>query len=260
MTEEFDRVQYYLDHTLKPDDKIVFQCQMCGSCCRKRSESILLTGADLFRIAKYLGVSTAEASKRYTTFGVGRDSCLPLLYLKERQDGSCSLLRNGKCTVQSEKPAVCAIYPLGRMIVGDKQEYAYFTQPVYCAGDVGHTGGEAISQLPADKAQEILNDPELKSATVSLEEWLSQFNIRAHEKEYIAWNKLAMQCSEFIREIVAEWKKQENESSMQEKLNQLELGCFMALYIGYDTEKDYIEQLKDNAVIFEKIKEHFLNE
>lgn len=52
MSREFDRAKYYLDHILKPEDKFVFQCQMCGNCCRNRSESIRLTGVDIFHIAK----------------------------------------------------------------------------------------------------------------------------------------------------------------------------------------------------------------
>lgn len=101
MSRKFDRAKYYLDHILKPEDKFVFQCQMCGNCCRNRSESILLSGADTFRIAKQLEMSVPATIDKYTTFGIGKDSKLPLLYLRERLDGSCSLLRKGKCTVQS---------------------------------------------------------------------------------------------------------------------------------------------------------------
>ena len=86
MSQEFDRAKYYLNHILKPEDKFVFQCQMCGNCCRNRSESILLTGADTFRIAKKLEVSVPEAIDKYTTYGrTGVSSlCVDLLAFRGR--------------------------------------------------------------------------------------------------------------------------------------------------------------------------------
>ena len=255
MSQEFDRAKYYLNHILKPEDKFVFQCQMCGNCCRNRSESILLTGADTFRIAKKLEVSVPEAIDKYTTFGIGKDSKLPLLYLRERPDGSCSLLRKGKCTVQSEKPAVCAIYPLGRMVIGKDQHYSYFTQPNYCPGDVGHTNGEALSHIPADEAQRILNDPELKSATHSLEEWLSEFNIRPREKDHLTWNKLATICSEFLRSIAADAKALLSPRAVN-MINAVYCG---ALYLDYDTTKEYVPQVEQNQERVESMNKDIQN-
>lgn len=252
MSKEFDRAKYYLDHILKPEDKFVFQCQMCGNCCRNRSESIRLTGADIFHIAKQLEISVPEAVKKFTTFSIGKDSKLPLLYLQERLDGSCSLLRKGKCTVQSEKPAVCAIYPLGRMVIDKDQHYSYFTQPNYCPGDVGHTSGEALSHIPADEAQRILNDPKLKSATHSLEEWLSMFHIRPREKEHLAWNKLAMTCSDFIRKAIERTKPVEERA-----IEALQAMYFHALYTDYRTDTAFLPQLQKNLAGVEALNRAF---
>lgn len=252
MSQEFDRAKYYLDHILKPEDKFVFQCQMCGNCCRNRSESILLSGADTFRIAKQLEMSVPEAIDKYTTFGIGKDSKLPLLYLRERPDGSCSLLRKGKCTVQSEKPAVCAIYPLGRMVIDKDQHYSYFTQPNYCPGDVGHTSGEALSHIPADEAQRILNDPKLKSATHALEEWLSMFHIRPREKEHLAWNKLAMTCSDFIRKAI-----ERTEPVEERAIEVLQAMYFHALYTDFRTDTAFLPQLQKNLAGVEALNRAF---
>ena len=252
MSQEFDRAKYYLDHILKPEDKFVFQCQMCGNCCRNRSESILLSGTDTFRIAKQLEMSVPEAIDKYTTFGIGKDSKLPLLYLRERPDGSCSLLRKGKCTVQSEKPAVCAIYPRGRMVIDKDQHYSYFTQPNYCPGDVGHTRGVALSHIPADEAQRILNDPKLKSATHSLEEWLSMFHIRPREKEHLAWNKLAMTCSDFIRKAI-----ERTEPVEERAIEVLQAMYFHALYTDFRTDTAFLPQLQKNLAGVEALNRAF---
>ncbi len=252
MSREFDRAKYYLDHILKPEDKFVFQCQMCGNCCRNRLESIRLTGADVFHIAKQLEMSVSEAVKKFTAFGIGKDSKLPLLYLRERLDGSCSLLRKGKCIVQSKKPAVCAIYPLGRMVIDKNQHYSYFTQPNYCPGDVGHTSGEALSHIPADEAQRILNDPELKSATHSLEEWLSMFHIGPREEEHLAWNKLAMTCSAFVRKAI-----ERTEPVEERAIEVLQAMYFHALYTDFRIDTAFLPQLQKNLEGVEALNRAF---
>ena len=94
---------------LKPGDTFQFACAMCGSCCRNRREAILMTGADIFRAAKALGVSVEEVlPKNFETY-VGEDSHVPLYVLAERLDGSCRFLRKGRCLIQQDLPGVTAI-------------------------------------------------------------------------------------------------------------------------------------------------------
>lgn len=64
----------------------------------------MITGYDIFRLASALKIEPIEVIKKYTRGYVGNNSKLPVLVLKERPDGSCSLLRNGKCSVHSNKP------------------------------------------------------------------------------------------------------------------------------------------------------------
>lgn len=52
MSASLNDLHKYLENELKPSDTFEFECSMCGSCCRNRSEPIVVTGADLFRIAK----------------------------------------------------------------------------------------------------------------------------------------------------------------------------------------------------------------
>ena len=77
-------------NVLKPDDTFTFTCQMCGNCCRNRAEPILLTGPDIFRIAKSLGIRPGEVVSKYLTGYLGSTSNTPVFVLRERMDGSCS--------------------------------------------------------------------------------------------------------------------------------------------------------------------------
>lgn len=45
-----------IDNPMKPTDTFKFSSKACGNCSRSRKEPIMLTGYDVFRIAKELGV------------------------------------------------------------------------------------------------------------------------------------------------------------------------------------------------------------
>lgn len=82
-------------NALGPNDTFQFTCKECGECCRNRATPVMLTGLDIYRMAKGLGIDPYEVLARYTTGYLGQDSHAPVVVLRERLDGSCSLLRNG---------------------------------------------------------------------------------------------------------------------------------------------------------------------
>lgn len=205
-------IETYTKNTLKPSDTFSFLCKMCGKCCRNRKEPILVTGVDVFRIAKELKMPTAQVMLEKTRGYVGDQSKLPVAVLKERLDGSCSLLRNGKCMVQQNKPTVCALYPLGRMYNSQTKEYSYFTQSSYCQG---HQGGKEWT----------------------LAEWLNEFHIdKQNEEETLAWNKLI--CG--LAMVTHGLPDKDLDAVMS-----LMIDC---MYIDYDTSKIYQEEVERNMI------------
>lgn len=205
-------IDTYTRNTLKPSDTFSFSCKMCGQCCRNRKEPILVTGVDIFRIAKELKMSTAQVMLEKTRGYVGDQSKLPVAVLKERLDGSCSLLRNGKCMVQQNKPAVCALYPLGRMYNYQTKEYSYFKQVVNC---------------PRTK----------KGKTWTISEWLDEFHIdKKNEEETLAWNKLICGLAMVTHNLIY---------FELEDVMDLMVDC---MYIDYDTSKTYQEEVERNMI------------
>ena len=57
-------LERFQKNEVKPGETFTFSCAMCGNCCRKRSEAILMTGADLFRAAQALGTSVEATPLR----------------------------------------------------------------------------------------------------------------------------------------------------------------------------------------------------
>lgn len=67
---------------------------------------------EVARIARHLGLSTTETLARFTTDG----SALAF------PDGVCVFLGEQGCTVHPERPPVCRLYPLGRVVQPDDSE------------------------------------------------------------------------------------------------------------------------------------------
>lgn len=215
LLDDFEKFQ---SNILKPTDTFQFDCKMCGSCCRKRQEPILMTGLDIFRIAQALGIPPKQVIEEKTEGYIGDQSHVPVLVLKERLDGSCSLMRKGKCMVHNNKPVVCALFPLGRMYNTITHEIQYFKNPHSCM--TGCKGGK----------------------TWTLQEWLDEFNIGNLNEESMAWNKL-------ITGVVTVTSKIDKDKIPDEMVAAIG-SCF---YLNYDITKPYVEQVKMNMYFLQKI-------
>lgn len=212
-------LEMFQKNELKPEDTFHFECKMCGGCCRNREEPILITGADIYRIAKALGMTMMDVVAKKTEGYIGDVSHLPVLVLKERLDGSCSLLRKGRCMVHQDKPAVCALFPLGRFSDLRDGSFHYFANPRSC--QTGKTDGRVWT----------------------LQEWLDEFHICESEKLTGAWNRLVSG----LTMVTVKMNK--------EKINGPLLNALLAaLYLDYDTSISYIEQVESHM---ERLKVFF---
>ena len=125
-------------------------------------------------------------------------------------------MRKGKCMVQNNKPAVCALYPLGRYYdIRDKQ-FHYFTVPEnQCAG------------TKADHEW-------------MLDDWINHFHLEENIEESTAWNRLMIG----ITNVTAKW------DTRRVKKNQELFGLMLAvLYMNYRYDLPYIAQVEANMEI-----------
>ena len=65
-TEEYQKemAKNIEQNTLGPNDTFQFTCRECGACCRNRTTPIMLTGLDIYRMAKGLNIDAYEAFAR----------------------------------------------------------------------------------------------------------------------------------------------------------------------------------------------------
>jgi uncharacterized protein len=83
-----------------------FSCSRCLACCRNKK--IQLNPYEIARLADNRGLSTAGLISQYTTSGGA--------FLRFGQDGACVFLNGQGCSVHSDRPLVCRLYPLGRRV------------------------------------------------------------------------------------------------------------------------------------------------
>ena len=208
--------------TIGLDDTFKFHCDQCGKCCTHR-EDIILSPMDIFKMAKELKMTPVEFYHEYCVFNIGEHTRMPIVRLaSEGKDTHCVLLKNHRCSVHKVKPAVCAMFPLGRYMSFEKDDY----------------NAEAID---TSKVKYLLQPPECgdESETHTVREWLSGFDIKLEDEAFVQWQKAISRFSNKFKELE---KKQDMLSMME-----IWFVVRVSLYLQYDTSKDFLPQFNYNV-------------
>lgn len=203
------QLQNIRNGVLGPEDTFRFSCKMCGQCCRRRQDPIIVTGLDVFRLAQKLNISPAEAVVSYTDVILGASSHLPITVLRERLDGSCVLLRNGHCMVHDHKPVVCAVYPLGRAFDLRNGSVQYFQQQTTCGKEDGRIW--------------------------TLREWIDEWGLDKLDAEVMAWANMTKDISLFTCKL----KKGQVTKELQDAI-------LYHMVLNYSVSMPYLEQIEKN--------------
>ena len=213
------------------DNSFQFHCTACGKCCIDR-EDILLTPRDLYNASKALNLAPTEFVNTYCECYIGQDSRIPIVRLKPR--GSikrCPLLKDHKCSIHSAKPAVCALYPLGRAMSFEKGSYNHD----------GVVGGEIQYFISPFNCGD-------KSETHTVREWLTDFNLPVEDRYFLSWHAFISEVCLFIRKI---------EGKVSDKLlDTIWTTIYQLIYLCYDTGEDFMTQFERNkSALLEIIQE-----
>ena len=208
--------------TIGLDDTFKFHCDQCGKCCTHR-EDIILSPMDIFKMAKELKMTPVEFYHEYCVFNIGEHTRMPIVRLaSEGKDTHCVLLKNHRCSVHKVKPAVCAMFPLGRFMSFEKEDY----------------NAESID---TSKVKYLLQPPECgdESETHTVREWLSGFDIKLEDEAFVQWQKAISRFSNKFKELE---KKQDMLSMME-----IWFVVRVSLYLQYDTSKEFLPQFNYNV-------------
>lgn len=111
-----------------PETPFSYVCRRCNSCCRNKR--IQVNPYEIARLARALGISTSEARARFTKDGV----------LLQTDDGNCVFLTPEGCGVHADRPLVCRLFPLGRVVLADGSWYYTHLDPGWANGTFGTDG------------------------------------------------------------------------------------------------------------------------
>ena len=216
-TEELEKKLLDLDDTFK------FKCRRCGKCCKNQQE-VIFTARDLFNIAHKKDITTGQAIKQYGEAYIGPSSLVPLARMVPNgPHGNCPLMNeDGRCSVHDCKPVVCALYPLGRIIMS--------AQP-----------GAALEDAGEVRVKYIMNEYNCGSAqrTNTVRDWLARFHIPEHDEFFLQWNHLIAAISTAAHKLRDEDRERE--------LRELWDFTFSRLYLNYDVHEDLKEQFERNS-------------
>jgi len=103
-----------------------FECQPgCTACCEQKG-FVYLTGADLPRIAEFLGMSATAFERKYVFRTRNR------MRLRVPRDANCHFLQDGGCSIHAVKPTQCRIFPFWPELLESRREWMKTAR--YCPG------------------------------------------------------------------------------------------------------------------------------
>ena len=124
--------------------------------------------------------------------------------------------------IHDAKPAVCAMFPLGRAIRIDKED-------------------AEKDELPPMKVEYIINPIDCGdfSETHTVKDWLESFGIPLEDEYFVQWHRAIALISPCIKKL---------EKTLDENLcNKLIDVIYIKLYLDYDLELDFMPQFLENA-------------
>ena len=217
-------MEEFSNQLLDLDSEFRFKCRKCGKCC-KHQNTILFTARDIFNIAKKLDLSTEDVINRYAETYIGSASRIPVVHMVPRGPSEvCSFLTDGRCSIHECKPVVCALYPLGRVIVNAESVMKGLTPD-----------GELTVKY-------VLNDTDCGSQkrTNTVREWLARFGIQEQDEFFLLWSRITIEVGTAVRNL-------ENHQASDRLLNTIWNTIYSLLYLCYDTSEEFFQQFQKRA-------------
>lgn len=126
---------------LTPQSRFRFGCHAGLACFNEccNNPTVILKPYDIIGLRRFLGLTATDFLDRYTLTVVDEASHLPLVLLETgRGEGrGCPFLGDAGCTVYSQRPGACRLFPVtqGSRLVGQEVVHAYFLKTLdFCRG------------------------------------------------------------------------------------------------------------------------------
>ena len=245
------------------DDTFGFKCQQCGACCMNRND-IILNPFDIYKGAKYLGITPDKFLIDNCSTDLGCSSKIPIVLLASKENGFCPLLKfdikdggKFKCTIHPAKPGACSNHPIGTMYatnLSDGTKEAKYLKVSQCQNSISDE-----QQLVRDWVKPYLDHKD----EIEL----------AHQIQHLVTNHFDPKAYWFLLSFARILVKTTNDKNLEDKVKEA-MYTYLSISIGlgytnYDIDKPFIEQAENNikelnefyertkTIMFEPLKKLF---
>ena len=189
----------------------VDDCSGCHACCCSMGDSVTLDPYDIYRLEKGLGKSFEELMAFNLELRVADGIIMPCLKMGSEIDingdhekEACSFLNEqGRCSIHSFRPAICRLFPLGRIY--ENETHKYFLQVNECQKE--------------------------RQSKIKIKKWLDTPDFSRYEEYTDRWHF-------FIKGIA-----DRTDEMPQEQLKAVNMAILKMFYMtDYDTDRDFYEQ------------------
>lgn len=219
----------FMNMRIDVNEKFTFHCTQCGACCKNRDD-IILNPKDLFRIAQKLASTPMEIAQQYCEVYIGDSSRLPVVRLRSiGADHRCPFLKDNTCAVHDVKPVICAMFPIGRVLVSK------------------------MGKQNPNKLEYIFVDPGCGDNTEehTVKDWLQDSGVPLHDAFFTEWSTTIIELCQIIQSI---------ERCIPEIMKKdLGNGLLNILYFEYDLSQEFHPQFQRNTNLLLKSLHQLLN-
>lgn len=202
--------------------RIPFRCQKCAECCRHVEDALMLEPMDIYYLSKHLREQgetvdgPEDVLERYAHPAL--IDKLPIFQLNSTgDDHACVFLKEGRCSVYDARPQVCRMYPFGTAPGSQGKEFIYYL----CTERKHHFG----------------------SGLVRVKDWLSDNFTKEVKDFYREEYDVLPLLGKTLRKIG------------EERVRRLLFQLLYCLYYGYDLDKPFLPQYKENMMALKKLLE-----
>lgn len=215
-------------HPLELDDTFTYCSEHDSSCS---NSIIMLTPYDVYRISKRLNMEVGDFMGRYCIFAIDEKMHIPRLHINFPVGVEQCPFFDGHCSLEDEKPSVCALHPLkGTFFKVGSVNHHFYNYPNSCYS-------------PCECK---------KSHKTTVREWIKSSGFSDHESIYSAMLALEMKMSNYIKEMAVRTGTRVDDPAIRFKFKHLFQLYYSILYFDYDTEKDFHTQFEKNIEFFNK--------
>ncbi len=193
----------------------VDDCNGCHACCLDTGDTLNLDPYDVFRLEAGLGLGFGNILPNHLELRVADGLIMPFLKMDKeltitcqgnevKETSACTFLNSeGRCDIHEYRPAICRLFPLGRIYVGEGHKYLLMEDE--CKKD--------------------------RRVKVKIKKWLNTENFARYEEYVDHWHGLVKGVTSRAKEMDEETLK---------NINMLILQTFY--FADYDVSRDFYEQ------------------